>query len=69
MTELKKLGDNIKKRRLELRLSQEKLAFEAGVHRTYMGAVERGEKNVSFRNLQKIAKALKTNISDITKGI
>lgn len=69
MNNLKKLGNNIKKQRNILNISQESLAFEADVHRTYIGAVERGEKNVAFKNLCKIAKGLKTNVSDLTKGI
>lgn len=66
---LKKLGNNIKERRAELNISQESLAFNAGVHRTYLGAVERGEKNVAFINLHKIAKALNISISELTKKV
>jgi transcriptional regulator with XRE-family HTH domain len=69
MDVLERLGNKIKKRRIELGLSQEALAFEAGLHRTYIGAVERGEKNVSIRSLKKIAVALKSNISFLTTGI
>lgn len=41
------------------RLSQERLALEAGLDRSYMGAIERGEYNVSLLNIEKIAKALR----------
>jgi len=66
---LKKLGSNIREQRTKLDLSQEMLANNADIHRTYLGAVERGEKNVSFKNLYKIAKALKVSVSDLTKLI
>jgi transcriptional regulator with XRE-family HTH domain len=41
----------------------------AGVHRTYIGMIERGEKNITLSNIQKIAKALNINVSDLLKGI
>lgn len=66
---LKTLGNNIREHRNKLDISQEKLAYNADIHRTYLGAVERGEKNVSIRNLYKIAKALNTTISELTKKI
>jgi transcriptional regulator with XRE-family HTH domain len=44
---------------MELGLSQERLGEEAGLHRTYIGAVERGEKNLTVLTLSKIARALK----------
>ena len=46
-------------------LSQEQLADMAGVHRTYIGMVERAEKNITLRNIKKIAKALDVNIKDL----
>lgn len=49
---------NTRRRRLELNLSQEELAERAGVHRTYIGMVERCEKNVTIYNIERIAKAL-----------
>ncbi len=48
-------------------LSQEGLSFEAGLHRTYIGAVERGEKNITLRNIIRIAHALNIKVSDIVK--
>jgi len=69
MKTLKKIGSNIREKRIECGYTQEELAFEADVHRTYIGAVERGEKNISVISLAKIAKALKTNVSELTKGI
>lgn len=49
---------NIKARRLELGWSQEALADAAGLHRTYIGSVERCERNISIDNIQRIAEAL-----------
>jgi len=57
-----KVGFNIRKVREGLELSQEELAFLAGLHRAYIGQIERGEKNIGLRNLEKIAKALNVNI-------
>ncbi len=61
----KKVGLNIRKIREEKDLSQEKLAALANLHRTYIGQIERGEKNIGLKNLEKIAKALKVNIRDL----
>jgi transcriptional regulator with XRE-family HTH domain len=55
---LETVGKNLKTIRTEKGLSQEKLAELTGIHRTYIGAVERGEKNISTKNIEKIAKAL-----------
>lgn len=66
---LKILGNNIRTQRNKIDLSQEALAEKSNLHRTYIGAVERGEKNVSFKNLFKIAKALNVTVSDLTKKI
>ncbi|HNW66362.1 MAG TPA: helix-turn-helix transcriptional regulator [Aliarcobacter cryaerophilus] len=44
---------------LEQKISQEELSYRSNLHRTYIGAVERGEKNISLINMNKIAKALK----------
>jgi transcriptional regulator with XRE-family HTH domain len=43
-------GHKVKQKRLELRLSQEELAFDAEMHRNYVGSVERGERNISLEN-------------------
>jgi len=52
------VGFNIRKIREEKGLSQEKLGNLAGLHRAYVGQIERGEKNIGLKNLEKIAKAL-----------
>lgn len=60
-------GHKIRKERLKKNLSQEKLAEIAGVHRTYIGMIERAEKNITLTNIEKIAKALKLDISKLFK--
>lgn len=52
------VGKNIRRLRKTKSWSQERLAFEARLHRTYIGDIERGQRNVSVLNLQKIASAL-----------
>lgn len=55
----------IRKLRAEQKISQEELAYRAGLHRTYIGMIERGEKNITLRNIEKIANALHVNIKDL----
>ncbi len=52
------VGRNIRRLRQERGLSQEHLADEIGVHRTYMGGVERGERNLTLRSLERLAERL-----------
>ncbi|MBQ6288024.1 MAG: helix-turn-helix transcriptional regulator [Clostridia bacterium] len=52
------LGANIRAYRLCAGLSQEELAEKANLHRTYVGAIERGDRNVSLKNIEKLATAL-----------
>jgi len=58
-------GRNVQKYRKEKEISQEKLAEIAGVHRTYVGMIERAEKNITLRNMEKIANALSVKIKDL----
>jgi transcriptional regulator with XRE-family HTH domain len=51
-------GNKVRRERLKLELSQEELAERAGVHRTYIGMIERAEKNITLTNIEKIALAL-----------
>jgi len=60
-----KFGQKVREERAKLGLSQEELASRAGVHRTYIGMIERAEKNITLENIEKIAKALKITISEI----
>lgn len=64
-TFLVQIGSRIREIRIEADLSQEKLAFESELDRTYVGSVERGERNISVINLRKIAKALKCKTVDL----
>jgi transcriptional regulator with XRE-family HTH domain len=59
---------NVRRRRLELGLSQEELAEAAGVHRTYVGMLERGEKNVTIYNIERIALALHVEPASLLKS-
>ncbi len=58
-------GHNVQKIRKSRKLSQEKLAEIAGVHRTYIGMIERAEKNITLCNIERIAKALKVEIKEL----
>jgi len=62
---LVKFGKKIRETRTKRGLSQEALADIANVHRTYIGMVERAEKNITLLNIQKLAKALKIDIRDL----
>ena len=66
---LVKFGKKIREVRTERGLSQEALADIANVHRTYIGMVERAEKNITLLNIQKLAKALKVDIKELFDGI
>ena len=57
-----RFGRNVQRIRKECNLSQEDLAEKAGLHRTYIGMIERAEKNITLCNIDKIAKALNVNI-------
>jgi len=66
---LKRLGQAIKGKRLAQELSQEGLAELTGLHRTYVGSVERGERNVSALNIRTFAKALGCMSADFLQGL
>ena len=55
-----RIGLALRRQREALGWSQEALSFECGLHRTYIGAVERGEKNLTVRNIVRIAQAMNT---------
>lgn len=64
-SDLVRFGAAVRARRLALALSQEALADHAGIDRSHMGKLERGERNVSFLNILRIAKAVRCNPSDL----
>lgn len=66
-TLLIKFGRKVRSERLKRGFSQEELASRADVHRTYIGMIERAEKNITLKNIEKVAKALNLSISELTR--
>jgi len=66
---LQQFGKRVRLMRQKASLSQEELAARAGIHRTYMGGVERGERNLGLINVFRIADALSIPPSSLFKGI
>jgi transcriptional regulator with XRE-family HTH domain len=60
-----KFGKKVKEMRIKISLSQEQLAFNAELDRTYISSIEKGERNVSILVVEKLAKALKVKITDL----
>jgi transcriptional regulator with XRE-family HTH domain len=60
-----RFGERVRDLRKERELSQEQLAFKADLHRTYIGMIERAEKNITLINIKKIAIALNVNIKEL----
>ena len=60
-----KFGEKVRTERLRQGISQEKLGALAKVHRTYIGMIERAEKNITLSNMEKIAKALGLRVNDL----
>jgi transcriptional regulator with XRE-family HTH domain len=58
-------GDKVRELRKEKGLSQEELSYKADLHRTYIGMIERAEKNITLTNIEKIAKALDVDINKL----
>jgi transcriptional regulator with XRE-family HTH domain len=63
------LGQRVRGRRHELGLSQEGLAAESGLHWTFIGQVERGQRNLNLRNLLRLAEALHVDPSELVTGL
>ncbi|MCL4354837.1 MAG: helix-turn-helix domain-containing protein [Patescibacteria group bacterium] len=63
----KQFGKRLRYLRKKAGLSQEELGFRAGLHRTYIGSIERAEQNVSVDNIHKLAKALKVPPEELFK--
>ncbi len=66
---LVRFGEKVRAERIKLGISQEELAARAGVHRTYIGMIERAEKNITLININKIAKALGVSLSDLVNNL
>ena len=62
---LQRFGNRVRRLRKDCEWSQEDLAAECGLDRTYVGGIERGERNVALRNIEKIAGALEVSISEL----
>jgi len=62
-------GNRIRDLRKDQGLSQEELSYKANLHRTYIGMIERAEKNITLLNIEKISKALGITIRELTKDI
>lgn len=64
---LKNFGERVRQLRKQKDISQEELAHRADLHRTYIGMIERAEKNITLLNIEKIALALDVSMSDFLK--
>jgi XRE family transcriptional regulator, regulator of sulfur utilization len=64
-----KIGKRVRELRMERGLSQEELAEVSGVHRTYVGAIERGEKNITIKMALKLCKALDINLEKFVEKL
>lgn len=64
-----KFAKRVREERKKLNLSQEEFAAKAGFHRTYIGMIERAERNITLSNIEKLAKALRVPISTLLKGL
>lgn len=63
------LAKRVRAERKKLGLSQEDFADKAGFHRTYIGMIERGERNITLSNIEKLSKALRMSVSALLKEI
>jgi transcriptional regulator with XRE-family HTH domain len=66
---LVRFGQRVREERLKQKLSQEELAARAGVHRTYIGMIERAEKNITLENIKKISTALDLKLSALFRDM
>lgn len=66
---LERFGQRVRELRRAEGLSQEAFAAKCGLDRTYMGGIERGERNVALRNIDLIAKTLKMSLSELMQGL
>lgn len=66
---LQRFGQRVRELRKRAGLSQEAFADKCGLDRTYMGGIERGERNVALRNISRIAEALGISLSELMDGV
>jgi transcriptional regulator with XRE-family HTH domain len=66
---LQALGDRVRDRRAELKMTQQELGDRCGLHRTFVGSVERGERNVSILNLRQLTAVLRVSLEELLAGI
>ena len=66
---LRDLGDRVRDRRTELKLTQQELGDRCGLHRTFIGSVERGERNLSILNLRQLAAALRVPLAELLASL
>lgn len=66
---LVRFGARVRELRMRQGYSQESFATECNLDRTYIGGIERGERNVALRNIQEIARALDISLSELTRGL
>lgn len=62
-------GKRVRKLREKRGMSQEELAFQSGLHRTYIGFVERAERSITLENILKLARGLKVSLSTLFRGL
>lgn len=62
------LANRVREERMRQGISQEALAEKTGLHRTYIGSIERGERNVSIDNIDRLARALGIRAADLLSG-
>ncbi len=67
--ELVLIGQHLRALRLERSLTQEALADAAGLHWTYIGQIERGERNLSYKNVLKLARGLDVDVGELMRGV
>lgn len=64
-----RFGRAVRQRRQKLGVSQEEFADLSGLDRTYIGGIERGERNLSLINIEKIAKTFQMSLSELFRGV
>lgn len=65
MTARQCFAQNLRRLRTRQGISQEELAYRSGLHRTYVGSVERGERNISIDNMERLATALSVDLASL----